>query len=101
MKEFLSDYDKLRSGNITITQFRQGLKIAKIELSQNEFQCLVNGYISSNKDSSVRYLQFCEDVDAVFTKPRLEKDPYLQLNGKDDEKRLTMTKYGVEGPSSK
>ena len=61
---------------------------------------MVNGYISSNKENSVRYLQFCEDVDAIFTKPRLERDPYLQVNVKDEEKRMTMTKYGIEGPNS-
>lgn len=38
--EFLRDFDKLRSGFITFAQFRIGLNMAKITLSQAEFDLL-------------------------------------------------------------
>lgn len=39
--EFLRDFDKLRSGTITVTQLRKGLNMAKIPLSDHEFDLLL------------------------------------------------------------
>ncbi len=41
VREFLRDFDGLRSGAITQTQFRLGLNIAKIPLSDSEFEILI------------------------------------------------------------
>lgn len=42
--EFLKDFDKLRSGTITITQLRKGLNMAKIPLSDAEFKLILDNY---------------------------------------------------------
>ena len=42
IREFLRDFDGLRSGSITQTQFRLGLNIAKIPLSDPEFKILID-----------------------------------------------------------
>ena len=97
IKEFLSDFDKLRSGCITVHQLRKGLKMGKIELSEAEFQSIVNHYPSTTAPNSIRYTEFCEDIEAVFTRPRLEKDP-MRTVGKGEESR-TQTFYGIAGPS--
>jgi len=44
IREFLRDFDGLRSGSITQTQFRLGLNIAKIPLSDPEFKILIDEY---------------------------------------------------------
>lgn len=40
LQEFFRDFDRLRSGNITIAQLRIGINMAKIHLSQSEFDML-------------------------------------------------------------
>lgn len=40
IREFLRDFDLLRRGTITQSQFRSGLNIAKIPLSDDEFKLL-------------------------------------------------------------
>ena len=97
VKEFLTDFDKLRSGNISVHQLRQGLKMAKIELSEAEFAALTARYASSSAPNSIRYVELSEDVEAVFTRPRLEKDPKRTV-GVGEESRV-QTCYGVEGPT--
>jgi Ca2+-binding EF-hand superfamily protein len=42
--EFFRDFDKLRSGFITINQLRIGLNMAKIQLSKPEFALIVDGF---------------------------------------------------------
>ena len=49
--------------------------MGKIELSEAEFQAIINNYPSSTAPNSIRYTELCEDIEAVFTRPRLEKDP--------------------------
>jgi Ca2+-binding EF-hand superfamily protein len=44
ISEFLKDFDKLRSGTITITQLRKGLNMAKIPLSDAEFNLLLDNF---------------------------------------------------------
>lgn len=88
LQEFFRDFDRLRSGNITIPQLRIGLSMAKIDLSQSEFDLLTDSYASSTK-GMIRWREFCDDVDKVFTTKNLEKDATIIV-----EAPLTETKYG-------
>jgi len=67
IQEFLRDFDKLRSGNITRAQLRLGLNMAKIPLSDNEFNLLAETFKSQNKENSVRWRDLCDTVDQIFT----------------------------------
>lgn len=91
LQEFFRDFDRLRSGSITTTQFRIGLNMAKIDLLRTEFDLLSKNY-PSDKQNMVAWKQFCEDVDEVFTKKGLEKDATAEFN-----KPLINTKYGMTG----
>jgi hypothetical protein len=53
VREFLRDFDGLRSGAITQTQFRLGLNIAKIPLSDSEFEILIR--VKCFKDRSTNW----------------------------------------------
>lgn len=44
IKEFFKDYDNLRKGTVSETQFRRVLDITGIPLSNQEFQALLNKY---------------------------------------------------------
>lgn len=71
--EFFRDFDKLRSGFITAAQFRIGLNMAKIVLSMQEFDELVNHFAAPKEGKHVKWRDFSDAVDEVFTKKGLEK----------------------------
>ena len=77
----MKDFDKLRHGNITKDQFRLTLNMAKIPLSESEFQLIMNHYTCENKAGYVQWKKFTEDLDQVFGLKELEKTlPNERLN---------------------
>ena len=92
--EFFRDFDKLRSGYITEVQFRIGLNMAKIVLSSHEFDHLCEYFQAPKEGKHVRWRDFCDTVDEVFTKKGLEKAVDMPL---DDVR--TQTIYGRTKPS--
>lgn len=71
--EFMRDFDKLRSGSITETQFLSCLSMMKIFLTQRESEFLIERYRNSEKEREVLWRQFCDDIDEVFVIKNLEK----------------------------
>jgi Ca2+-binding EF-hand superfamily protein len=92
--EFFRDFDKLRSGYITEAQFRIGLNMAKIVLSSSEFDLITTNYQAPKEGKHVKWREFCDAVDEVFTKKGLEKTIDLKL---DDAR--TQTVYGRLNPN--
>lgn len=88
LQEFFRDFDRLRSGNISVPQLRIGLSMAKIELSNSEFKLLTNQYASDTRNM-VRWRDFCDDVDKVFVTKGLEKDATVEVI-----RPVTTVKYG-------
>ena len=88
LQEFFRDFDRLRSGNITIPQLRIGLSMAKIDLSQAEYDLLVDQF-ASDKKGMIRWRDFCDEVDKIFTLKGLEKDATI-----DVQRPMTTIKYG-------
>lgn len=77
----MKDFDKLRHGNITKDQFRLTLNMAKIPLSEPEFQLIMNHYACENKAGYVQWKNFTEDLEQVFGLKELEKTlPNEKLN---------------------
>jgi Ca2+-binding EF-hand superfamily protein len=95
VSEFFRDFDKLRSGFITESQFRIGLNMAKIVLSSSEFEQLVQHFRAPKEGRHVRWRDFSDSVDEVFTKKGLEKAVDLVL---DDVR--TQTFYGRSDATS-
>jgi Ca2+-binding EF-hand superfamily protein len=93
VSEFFRDFDKLRSGFITQSQFRIGLSMAKITLSGNEFNMLCEHFQGSG-NNQVKWRDFSDAVDEVFTKKGLEKQVDMIL---DDAR--TQSFYGQAQPS--
>jgi len=87
VSEFMRDYDKLRSGFITQTQFRQALDLAKISLSNEEFKLISNYYTEPN--GKIKWREFCDTVEEVFTYKELEHKPDF-----DVKEGRTVTNYG-------
>ena len=87
--EFFRDFDKLRSGYITDSQFRIGLNMAKIVLSSHEFEALLQHFRAPKEGRHICWKDFSDSVDEVFTKKNLEKSIDIRL---DDVR--TQTFYG-------
>jgi Ca2+-binding EF-hand superfamily protein len=79
ISEFFRDFDKLRSGHITAAQFRIGLNMAKLSISQREYALLCENFKASKAGDHVCWNTFCDTVDEVFTKKGLEKDLSIVL----------------------
>jgi len=73
ISEFMRDFDKLRSGTITNTQFLSCLSMLKIFLTQKEANFLIEKYNNEEKEDFVNWKIFCEDIDKVFIIKNLEK----------------------------
>ncbi|XP_063445753.1 uncharacterized protein LOC134725669 [Mytilus trossulus] len=85
VNEFFQDYDPLRSGSISKTQFRRGLgllglsKLGTHDLTDGHYNVLIDAYQSPDKEDQVLWTRFLHDVETVFTQPCLEKDPNFQV----------------------
>jgi len=85
IKEFFSDFDKLRCGFITQSQFKSGLSMAGLKLSAEEMQVLAESYCNpEDPQLRVGYTVFCKHVDSVFGKTELEKTPREPVHLKPD-----------------
>jgi len=81
ISEFFRDFDKLRSGFITSSQFRIGLNMAKIVLSGDEYKKLCEFYKAPKAGDHIKWRVFSDDVDEIFTKKGLEKSVDIILDG--------------------
>lgn len=71
LNEFIRDYDRLRSGIITKSQLRSSLSMARIDLSNAEFETLCQEFgVDENR---VRYPPLIDEIEKVFTEKNLEK----------------------------
>ena len=71
--EFFRDFDRLRSGFITAPQFRIGLNMAKVAISAQEFEKLCETFKAPKEGAHIKWREFVDAVDEVFTKKGLEK----------------------------
>lgn len=95
LSEFLRDFDKLRSGNITNNQFRLGLKMAKIDLSNAEFDSICETF-AAPVVGKVRWQEFIDRIEEVFTLKGLEQCPTDPV-----KTATTEFKYGKHGMTAK
>jgi len=88
ISEFFRDFDRLRSGIITAAQFRIGLNMAKVAISNQEFKMLCHAFQANKQGEHFRWRDFSDQVDEVFTKKGLEKNLDLEVG-----LARTQTKY--------
>lgn len=74
----MRDFDKLRSGSITKTQFLSCLSMCKIYLSNKENELLCQKYQHDEKPLEVYWRSFCDDVDKVFVIKNLERQTDIE-----------------------
>ncbi|XP_053393487.1 uncharacterized protein LOC123564874 [Mercenaria mercenaria] len=83
--EFFEDYDPLRSGSISKSQFRRGLgllgmsKLGSHDMTEGQYKLLCDVYTNPQKEDQALWTRFLWDVETVFTQPNLEKDPETRV----------------------
>ena len=76
IREFFKDFDPLRKGTITEQQFRRVLHISNLNISESDISVLLAQYkIDQLPNGLVRFSEFCEEVDKIFTTKGIDKDP--------------------------
>eukprot|EP00879_Flechtneria_rotunda_P009058 GHRR01009483.1.p1 GENE.GHRR01009483.1~~GHRR01009483.1.p1 ORF type:complete len:230 (+),score=78.34 GHRR01009483.1:148-837(+) len=89
LREFLADFDKLRKGEILPSHFTRGMAMAGVDkfLTPAEIEVICQHYTVPKSASMdiVMYNEFLAEVDSVFTKPHLEKDPLAHVPAEPSE----------------
>ncbi|XP_078391762.1 uncharacterized protein LOC144674143 isoform X1 [Cetorhinus maximus] len=78
--EFFKDYDKLRTGLITESQFRRGLYLTcgkEGTLTEQDIQTLLKCF--GTGDGKVRYHDFCNVMEHAYNVPHLDKYPTAEV----------------------
>ena len=91
LHEFIRDFDRLRSGYVTMGQIRSAFSMAKLPLSDAEYKLICNTY--QVDEQRIHYVRLLDDIDNVFTTKGLEKTNYEVVLGS------TNFRYGVSGLS--
>jgi len=77
--EFFQDHDPLRKGVIDATKFRTTLYAQKLQLTTEEYQLLEDYFRDVTLPTNIRYFDFNEMIEVIFTQKDLEKDPLKTL----------------------
>lgn len=89
MKDFILDFDKLRSGYVHVNHFMSALGLAGIDkfLSPAEIQAITAQYTvdKTNSLQMVDYRAFLGELDSIFTSPNLEKNPLVEVAAEPQE----------------
>eukprot|EP01062_Namystynia_karyoxenos_P047664 TRINITY_DN3606_c2_g1_i1.p1 TRINITY_DN3606_c2_g1~~TRINITY_DN3606_c2_g1_i1.p1 ORF type:complete len:958 (+),score=413.58 TRINITY_DN3606_c2_g1_i1:106-2874(+) len=77
---FFRDFDRLRSGIVTRDQFMRVMHMTSLDriVTPEEFLLIFDEFAARKDPQKVNYANFCDAVDAVFTKKNLEKNPGLE-----------------------
>lgn len=94
IQDFFADFDKLRCGGVTAAQFASALSMAGFNLAAGEYAELASAYPCDVPDKPVAWKAFCADVNLVFSKANLEKNP-LEEVALEPENILDPTRFSV------
>jgi len=82
VEEYFQDFDPLRSGSITFSQFRRGLSLlGQCDLTEAQFLVLAKYYADPDpkRPGNVLWTRFQNDVEVVFTQRGLEQVPTYKV----------------------
>ena len=77
--EFFRDFDKLRKGRVTRTQFKSILSGMNFSLSDEEFEFLATKYQTTDPERFFQYTAFVANINKAFTTTGIDKDPQSRV----------------------
>jgi len=75
IEEFFFDFDKLRKGKVSKTQFESILSMLNIHLTFEEQDSLFQKYKTNDPLPTFNYHEFCKSINSAFTTYGIQKDP--------------------------
>ena len=79
IREFFLDFDGLRKNIVTGDQFKRVINMLNLTLSEEEYQAILNEYRVEPTDKRIRWMDFCDDIDLVWTTKGIDKDPLYKV----------------------
>ncbi len=67
IEEFFRDYDKLRKGTVTYSQFKGILSVLNFSLTDDESDYIIDTFKTPPPYSQFNYYKFCEIINTAFT----------------------------------
>lgn len=83
IREFFLDFDGLRKNIVTGEQFKRVINMMNLTLSEEEYQAILNEYRVEPTDKRIRWMDFCDDIDLVWTTKGIDKDPLYKVQPYD------------------
>ncbi len=77
--EFFQDHDSLRKGNVPYMKFKGVLRGQNIDLTEKEYDTLIEKFSLPDDPNMINYIDFNEDIELIFTKKGLEKEPLTRV----------------------
>jgi hypothetical protein len=75
IEEFFFDFDKLRRGKVTKTQFESILSMLNFNFTKEEFTQMATKYKTNYPEFLINYKAFCHSINSAFTTYGIQKDP--------------------------
>lgn len=79
IEEFFLDFDKLRKGRVTKSQFKSILSQLSLNLTDNEFEGLALKYQTNDPEKFVNYKAFVASINKAFTITGIDKCPETRV----------------------
>lgn len=79
IEEFFYDFDKLRKGRVTRSQFKAILSSMNLTLTENEFEALANKYQTNDPEKFFNYKAFNANINKAFTITGIDKNPCTKV----------------------
>jgi Ca2+-binding EF-hand superfamily protein len=80
IEEFFFDFDKLRRGKVTKTQFESILSMLNFNFTKEEFEQMANKYKTQDPEYMINYKAFCHSINSAFTTYGIQKDPLAPVH---------------------
>ena len=101
--EFFLSFDSTGKKHCTPAQFRRALDMSGVTrematVGEDELYALVGDYTSASDPGKVRYADFCDDVDEVFTIKGLQKTPLSPVKLALDDEPIYYSRIGLRHP---
>jgi len=80
IEEFFFDFDKLRRGKVTKTQFESILSMLNFNFTKEEFGQMADKYKTNDPEFLINYKAFCHSINSAFTTYGIQKDPLAPVH---------------------
>jgi Ca2+-binding EF-hand superfamily protein len=79
IEQFFYDFDKLRKGHVTKSQFSSILSQLNFKFTHEEYEALASKYETNDPEKFFNYVAFCASINKAFTTTGIDKAPIVRV----------------------